>query len=295
MNMLKNKTEYTENVDDHVMLKIINFISTDELNISSEISRRFYDLTKFEKKRRCVLGKKRYLQPCYYKIVESKNMINWALKHDMSPDHDKLAIFSIRRGNLSVVKYLFRKGCDFNNRYVYHEACQNNHFAIVKWLHRNGFENNSMAVSAACESGSLRLVKWLLIRDFPIDENSCSSAIYSGNIKILKLLIEKHGCEITKNLYSYACEYGNLTALIYLLDLASNDLSIPICDPNIADIAAENGHVHILEYLRTKHFIVMDYNTVVCAKISQNREVYLWCIENIIQYGYADMMMDDDL
>ena len=39
----------------------------------------------------------------------------------------------------------------------------------------------------------------------------------------------------------------------------------------------------------------MDYNTVVCAKISQNREVYLWCIENIIQYGYADMMMDDDL
>ena len=81
MNMLKNKTDYTENVDDHVMLKIINFISTDELNISSEISRRFYDLTKFEKKRRCVLGKKRYLQPCYYKIVESKNMINYLVSH----------------------------------------------------------------------------------------------------------------------------------------------------------------------------------------------------------------------
>ena len=256
-------------INEYLIIHVLSFLHGGEYFILNETCKTLYNLLKFKELTPKV--------PSVYNIIRSINMIKWAKTHKKFKYTSKFTQLAIRRNKSSVVKYLYNDCCEFN-RLAYSEAIRNNNFKIVRWLKRRRISLSTKAFSTAAESGNLKILEWLKKKKCPWDHKCLNSAIKSMNISVIKFVID-NGCDWDIDTFNYACEIGNLECVKYLYSIAFNDLSKPWWNSNTASIAAKNGHLHILKFLREKG-CSWNSNTTYNAFKNNHIEVLNWAITN---------------
>lgn len=273
---------------------IVSFLHKDDIYCYTEVCKTFLKTIKTIKKFKNLppcLSYKKYYYPCVSYIVKSINLILWAKTHkSFKLTYDSIN-FVARNGDLDILRFLlnnyseeFKNKTDDINPQVFFEAAQNGFIHIIKWLYKNNYTPNYMAIAGAVEYGDLKMVKWMVEHDFPINCHAVNFAAYNNNVIVLKYLLEEVNCELTDTLYNCAAENGSLKVLKYLFNYAVNDLSIPIWDSSTIVSAAEYGHLNIIKYLRKK-LCPWDNSVTNFAAINSNcdlqkKKTLKWCIDH---------------
>jgi len=185
-------------------------------------------------------------------------------------------------GNMEMVKY-----CAANHCPIDEDACENaaegGHLEILKYLRKEVKAPwDSQIAERAAEQGHLHILKYLVKRKFFVARKReydgfdggyvCWLAAENGHLDCLKCVHEDAKLPLDSTIADVAAEYGHLHILEYLVDCGYNkfhadacatvtkngrldclkclheDAKVPL-DSRIADVAAEYGHLHILEYL----------------------------------------------
>ena len=256
-------------INEYLIIHVLSFLHGEEYFILNETCKTMYNLLKFKNFTLKV--------PSIYNIVRSINMLKWSKMHKNFKYTSKFTQLAIRRNKLRIVKYLYNDGCIFN-KLSYSEAIRNNNFKIVRWLKRRRISLSTKTFSTAAESGNLKILEWLKRKKCPWDYNCLNSAIKSGNVSVIKFVID-NGCDWDIETFNYACETGNLECVKYLYSQAFNDLSKPWWNTATTAIAAKNGHLHILKFLR-ENGCPWNSDTTYNAFKNNHIEVLNWAIEN---------------
>jgi len=108
------------------------------------------------------------------------------------------------------------KGCQYDS---FEKIIKNNHFDL---LHKSKLNNYSIPISLCIKYNRLEMIKYFV---------NLSSHLLSHNV--------------TEYMADCAAEYGHLHILIYFCE----ELGI-LCSQRGANLAAENGHINVIQYLR---------------------------------------------
>ena len=223
--------------------------------------------------------------PQMYCLMKTIKMIKWAKTHKNFKYSLQSSYLCARNGDLTVLKYLLKDGCSFNNQ-VYYEAAINGHFDIIKWCYKNNLGSiyNNECMNGACQYGDLKIVKWLYDHDFPINQFCISNAAYFGYLDILKFLVSK---EYIIDIYCYnlAAQNGKIEILKYLDRLARHDLSLPWWDETTIVCAVEGNQLNTVKYLR-KNNCKWDCYATYSAYDNKYIELLYWLIENKCPIDY---------
>lgn len=206
-------------------------------------------------------------------------------------------------GNIKLVQWLYQLEIDYVDPFInyvlvdipstiFSHAATSGNLALVQWLtssdrgeRRIIIKSTDDPLSAAAESGNLTLVEWLIeTENLPTSTPEViSHAAQSGNLHLLQRLIppiryfmlDTHWYNDT---IFWATRSGNLSMIMWLM---SEDCPLRLI-PNAGALkaAAENGHLHIVQYLMSAERGDLQVNptpsTLNAAIRSGNIELVEW-------------------
>jgi ankyrin repeat protein len=167
-------------------------------------------------------------------------------------DLNSAFICSIDSEDLHIVKYILKNGANinFDESCALRKVCETGFFEIVEYLLDNGadlhardesalkhsieFEQNDISILLIERGANINIANGLLLY----------KSIYHDTFVITKKLIE-YGAEIHDYLFVWACKYGNVDTVKYLVSLG-----IKICDLGL-QIALYRQYNELVGYLIT--------------------------------------------
>lgn len=133
--------------------------------------------------------------------------------------------------------------------------------------------------SLAVEAGSINILKWAVNKKFLHDENLLELACISGNLDIIIWLQKLFKIEKLDILhYKIAAQHGHLNILEY----GYPDDSL-VHNSFVCDMAAKHGHLHILKWCKERLW-PMDRYTFIAGVESGNLEMVQWLYYNDCPY-----------
>ena len=173
---------------------------------------------------------------------------------------DRAFLQAAEHGHLDVTKYFVELGVDVNkqrNYYGFCKAAANGHLKVVQYLVSVGsvvtVENN-YAVRNAAANGHLDVVQYLidLGADIHADNDfAFRYACHYGHLHVVQYLVSNYHVDINlcdEEALHWAAISGHLDVVQYLV---SQGAHVEICQKQSTSTIAQNGHLHILKFLRT--------------------------------------------
>lgn len=266
-----SKMKMKMELHDYLIMEILDFLNGEDLFILYETCKTFHELINHPR----FLYRKVSLHP--YNVVRDIKTIEWAQTHSNFRLTGRHMQFALRRNSNDVIIRLLIECCGFN-RYCYREAIQNGNNKTIHLLQRYHCPMNADAFAAAAEMGNLKLLKLFYKKNCTYDYNLVTSAAYSGHLPSLKFLIKK-GYAWDSSAFNSACESGSIDVLTYLFNEAVNDLSKPWWSSSTCVSAAENGHLHLLQFLR-ENKCPWGIDTIYAALQNGHFNIIDWAIKN---------------
>jgi len=225
------------------------------------------------------------------------DILKFAIRNSCDIDHDDNDICSnaVLNGNFEMLKWAKKKGCKVNEKTYAYAAKTKNGIEMLKWL-RNCDDYNEhkwdyWVCEEAAENGNLDMLKWIYEVEKGWkkrwDTKTCLYAAKNGHLEILKWVKETSPqVEFDREMCSLATVNRHLEVLkwakingaknklfehIYLYAVGHNHLDIvkwayenkyPINGYNLCDVAAENGRLEILKWIRENISDQVDYTNV---------------------------------
>lgn len=181
-------------------------------------------------------------------------------------------------GNLSIMKWLFYKGCEFD--YALLRATDNGNIDNITWLLANGCPRMDGCFSGPAKKGNLELMKWLYENDFKPDSGSFSCAAEKG-IRENMIWLYQIGCPFDEHaIISIIGFFGqeNLTdsELDNIKWFLDNGCSTGLA---CSQLAATRGDLRLLQLLKD-HKCRFNTITFQNAIKSNNIQTVLWLHKN---------------
>jgi len=101
--------------------------------------------------------------------------------------------YAAKSGDLEIVRYLHENGCEWDTMACW-SAANEGHLQVLKYLHENGCQWNEHTFAAGVASGNMELLEYLYQNGCPWNESSCTTAVQNGRLDILRWLHE-NGCQ----------------------------------------------------------------------------------------------------
>lgn len=160
-------------------------------------------------------------------------------------------------GSFPVLRYLRKQGCPFDTTALT-AAAKNGHSGVIKWLTEVvNCPRSPDAIAMACRFGKLKLVKYMYNRIYPLDANATREAAKNNRMDILRYLFEQIEDPMAEDdLPLYAVQGGHIRVLNYLRSLNLPEEDELDWDDHLFDMAASEGHQHVLEWLSNAGFFV---------------------------------------
>ena len=161
----------------------------------------------------------------------------------------KLAAFY---GYNDVLEWLQGRGCPMYRQCpkTCYGAALNGHLHTLVWLKSQRCRWDRRTCSSAALGGHLEVLQWLRKNGCPWDSTTCLSAAEKGHLRVLKWAREEGGCPCPRSigyeLTDLAAAEGHVETLKYL-----RRTGCP-WDESTAETAAEGGHTSVLEYMRSE-------------------------------------------
>jgi Ankyrin repeats (3 copies) len=146
------------------------------------------------------------------------------------------------QGNLETLKWCYSRHCPFDHS-AFTAAARNGHLGIVKWLVEKGIRRNGDACAAAAESEHYEVLNWLKAEKFPRDVRTYDALSKNGQLLLLESFY-----------------YGSLWY------------------PPICYLAAEHGHLDIIEWYGRK-FFSQERETCAIAARNGHLDIVEYCVD----------------
>jgi hypothetical protein len=179
-----------------------------------------------------------------------------------SPNHlfnyNYCTTFAAQNGHLDCLRYAHEVGCEWNI-HTTEQAAEYGHLHCLQYAHENGCEWNGWTIAQAAKNGHLDCLRYAHENGCEWHINTARDAAEFGHLDCLRYAIE-NGCpnDHSVRLPAYAAAGGKLNVLIYLKEigifqqvLSSNQT---IWKYKVAELAAQNGHLDCLQFVRENGF-----------------------------------------
>jgi len=195
------------------------------------------------------------------------DIVRWLLSSKCSiVDCGSCIVAAAEGGNLEVLKYMRLLGFPWSET-VCLGAAENGHFDVLKWAVSNGCPWNTSLMFPAVTTykrPNLDLYQWLLNEGCPFMElESYENACEHGNNEFILFTQSNGSTTQWDDEYNILLIRGaTIAGHLHALQWAMNQFLLTWINPPTVDqvrlktswikFAAETGHVHILEYLRSR-------------------------------------------
>nr|UMO79286.1 hypothetical protein [Pandoravirus aubagnensis] len=168
-----------------------------------------------------------------------------------------------RVGNLAALIWLDARGCPLDARRCAAAAAAKGHLAVLGWLRRRHETVSPLepgeslwhesVYTAAGSCGRIDVLRWLDIEDCPRSPQAFVEAVRAGHLDVVRWLAATNGrvgpfVRPPFEAARAAAERGDVPTLecLYVAGCEGMD------DPRLTEVAATQGHVPVLEWLRTR-------------------------------------------
>jgi hypothetical protein len=146
-------------------------------------------------------------------------------------------------GYLEVLRYAHEHGCPWDGGACY-KAAQGGHLEVLRYAHEHGCPWDRGTCYGAAEGGHLEVLRYAHEHGCPWDCATCYLAAAGGHLEVLRYAHE-HDCPWDSHTCRFAAEGGHLEVLRY-----AHEHGCPMDVDFCLDVAEENGHAAVVEYLR---------------------------------------------
>jgi hypothetical protein len=117
--------------------------------------------------------------------------LQWLRRVQGCPWDDRTTLEAVRRGNLQLLIWAVENGCPTNIDRVFHEASQEGHLEIVKWIFikYDRIHLSHVVTWAATYGGHLHILQWLIANGFRLSSMDANVAAEHGDLKVLKWVL----------------------------------------------------------------------------------------------------------
>jgi hypothetical protein len=130
-----------------------------------------------------------------------------------------------------------------------YRVAKTNKLELLKWAREEKeCKWDGWTIHAAAEKGNLEMIKYCVAKKCPINRWACAEAAGHGHLECLKYLREEVKAPWDYNTRIWAAENGHLHILEYLVEREYDEFGVVFGDA--CKYAAENGHLDCLKYLR---------------------------------------------
>jgi len=125
-------------------------------------------------------------------------------------------------------------------------VAQTNKLELLKWIREEKeCEWNERTINAAAYHGNIEMIKYCVANKCPMDVYACACAAQGGNLECLKYLHEEVKAPWnSRTAAAWAAENGHLHILEYLVERKYKHY-----EENACSCAAQNGHLDCLKFL----------------------------------------------
>jgi len=182
------------------------------------------------------------------------NVVQYLLENhiDTHMDNDVILWLASQYGQLSLVRYLTRKGADINTALIL--ASRHGNLNVVQFLVEKGAANkvgmihavNDQAVIDAAKNGHWSVVRYLIqAGSTKHNDKIYELAVRAGNVGMTRFMVENAHVDIQKDTkaLSYAIKLGYINIVKYLLSQGAKTHKM------MSMLALEHGHKDIAEVI----------------------------------------------
>lgn len=229
--------------------------------------------------------KKKIQRPKAFYLVKYPNLLNWSISHKEYKLTRNLSHSAALQDNTMILKYLYKIGCPFGE-IIWQCAIRNNNIKMVKWLTRKQLiPFNTLILMIAVDSNTINIFKFLYEYCEKMDLNAQQDSIFDhaitrGRVEIVDWLYYEKEYQFDRFSFEFAAQSGKIRMLEYIYKLAYNDCSnIAWWTQNVCVSAAEEGHTHVLKWLKERYCPWNIFTTYAAAEY-HHIETLKWCIDN---------------
>jgi ankyrin repeat protein len=180
-------------------------------------------------------------------------------------------------------RLLWDMNCDGEKMFCY-QVARTNKLELLKWAREEEkCKWDTYTFNAAAEQGNLEMVKYCVANGCPVNELACACAAKYGHLECLKYLHEvaKAPWDLDWRTAWMAAENGHLHILEYLVERKFDDF-----DDDACAFAAENGHLNCLKYLHEVAKAPWDSRTASWAAKNGHLHILEYLVE--CKFDYFD-------
>ncbi|EGG16780.1 hypothetical protein DFA_07758 [Cavenderia fasciculata] len=159
-------------------------------------------------------------------------------------------------GNLSIIQWLHQNRSEGCSEKGIDWASENGHFECVKYLVENtNQEGTEDAMDMAASNGHYDIVCYLHQQGYMCTTNAMDGAAKNGHLIVLKFLQENRNEGYSFNAHYLASKNGHLSCVMYLDHHGGEDYFS-------FQVACENGHILVVEYLHRNKYRKWSFRTL---------------------------------
>ncbi|MEM3858013.1 MAG: ankyrin repeat domain-containing protein [Candidatus Micrarchaeaceae archaeon] len=198
---------------------IIDKIPTKNINFYEACEKGYYLAIKKIKKRKYCLN------TALYRASKGGNIDIMKLLISYGANNFNYALEGACRGEkVEAARFLLSYNVNDLFRSIYY-ACRSGNLELIKLLISKGIKHWDQALYGACKNGNIENVKYLLqyAKNPSYNEMFCYAC--KSNLELAKFLYTNYPCNYNLNCaLFYACKYGKIEIVNYLLDLGADNV-----------------------------------------------------------------------
>jgi ankyrin repeat protein len=139
------------------------------------------------------------------------------------------------------------------------KVARTNKLELLRWIREEKkCEWDVKTSEMAAEQGNLEMLKYCVGKECPVDGDACARAAESGSLECLKYLKEVGRVRWHCATATCAAKHGHIHILKYLNECDYYDFYDYLSDENACVHAAANGHLDCLKYLHEEVYLPLD-------------------------------------
>ena len=160
------------------------------------------------------------------------------------------------------------------------QVARTNKLELLKWIREEKkCEWDARTTRAASYQGNLEILKYCVANKCPMNAGACGHAAANGNLECLKYLHEEAKAPWASGTAELAAEYGHVHILEYLVERNFNKYGI--FDVSVSVCAAKNGHLDCLKFLHeTAKWPCNNSNALLEAHENNHPECLQYLLDN---------------